>query len=92
MQTQLSYRRDGQTDGQTAFQLYIVEVDTIVSILGLFTSQEINTVNTFGRQPLTPQALSAFMVMSDERNAEILCNTHLYRILESRILSSSIIL
>ena len=38
----------------------------IVSILGLFPSQEIDTVNTFGRQPLTPQVLSAFTVISDE--------------------------
>ena len=39
---------------------------TIVSILGLFPSQEIDMVNTFGRQPLTPQVLSAFTVISDE--------------------------
>ena len=35
---------------------------TIVTILGLFPSQEIDTVNTFGRQPLTPQ-VSGFTVI-----------------------------
>ena len=40
---------------------------TIVSILGLFSSQEIDTVNTFGRQPLTPQVLSALTVISDKK-------------------------
>ena len=39
---------------------------TIVSILGLFLSQEIDNDNTFGKPPLTPQVLSAFMVISDE--------------------------
>ena len=38
----------------------------IVSILGLFLSQEIDSVNTFGRPPLTPQVLNAFTVISDE--------------------------
>ena len=38
----------------------------IVSILGLFPSQEIDTVNTFGRQPLTPQVLGVFTVINDE--------------------------
>ena len=47
-------------------QLTFIEVYyTIVSILGLFLSQEIDTVNTFGRQPLTPQVLSAFTVIRD---------------------------
>ena len=38
----------------------------IVSMLGLFPSQEIDSVNTFGRQPLTPQVLSAFTVINGE--------------------------
>ena len=46
-------------------QLTLIEY-TIVSILGLSLSQEIDTVNTFGRQPLTPQMLSAFMVIGDQ--------------------------
>ena len=37
----------------------------IVSILGVFQSQEI-AVNTSGRLPLIPQVLSTFMVISDE--------------------------
>ena len=38
----------------------------MVSILRLLPSQEIVTVNTFGRQPLAPQVLSAFTVISDQ--------------------------
>ena len=49
-------------------QLTFIEIMkyTIVSILGLFLSQEIDTVNTFGRQPLTPPVLSAFTIIGDE--------------------------
>ena len=47
-------------------QVHFVASNLYQHISGLFPSQEIDTVNTFGKPPLTPQVLSVFTVISDE--------------------------
>ena len=45
-----------------------------------------SSLDTFGRLPLTPYVLSIFIIK--RWNVEILCNMRLYRLLQSRTLSS----